>query len=210
MADFIEMKFFTESFLTTLPVIFFTVALVVSLLFSFLREKLFPDYSLFEKLRVLIVAVILFRISYPLMLSVAQYFIWSSQEFTKLLLPPHQPISYFLVYIIGRFWIDQAIAIAVSLSFYVVLMLLKKYQPRFLSKEEILLGFLMALLVGWPNIVIFVPMVFLSAIAMSVINMTMLRVKYTGLYFPFLFAGLFTFVFGSTILALLGLTVLQV
>lgn len=204
------MKFFTGSFLTTLPAIFFAVVLIVSLLFSFSRGKLLLNYSLLEKLRMLIVAVIFFRISYPLMLSVVQYSIWSNQEFTKLLLPPHQSISYFLVYIIGRFWIDQAIAIAISLSFYVVLMLLKKYQPRFLSKEEILLGFLMALLVGWPNIVIFVPVVFLSAIMMSIINIAVLRVNYTGLYFPFLFAGLITFVFGSTILALSGLTVLQV
>ncbi len=205
-----EMKIFTSLFFTWFPNVFFGSVFALSFIFIYLKKETFPKYPFFKKLRLLIVIVIFFRVSYSLALSIAQYYLWSQEEFSRLLLPPNQPMSYFIGYAFIHFWLEQLLAIAGALVFYIFLTLLRKYKESWISREEILLGFLMALLVGWPNLVIFIPLVFLSAVGLAIINMVALRVKHTGLYFSLMLAGLITFVFGSIIIKFSGLTVLQV
>lgn len=198
--------FFLGPFIAWAPVVFYGASFVLIAWIYFLKSGLFSrlGISLFIGL------VIFFRVAYAAVLSIAQYYVWSREGLTKLLLPPHQPISYFFGYAFVHFWMEQLLAIAGALVFYIILSLARKYKERWLSREEIALGFLIALLVGWPNVVIFIPLVFLLSALASAVHLIVLKNRYSTLSSSFILAGLFAFIWGNIIIELLHLTVLRV
>lgn len=204
------LNFFLGPFLTWLPIIFLLVVFLLSVLFYFTKNKILVNYSLSRRFFILAVVAVVFRLLYALTLSVAQYYIWHSQEFTKLLLPPHQSIKYSLFYSWGRFWMEHIIAFGAALSFYLFLKTLRSYQERFLDKNEIVFGTLMVLLVGWPNAVVFVPLVFIAAVLAALLSILVFKGKHIGLYPALIIAGIITLIFGNTIVDIFGLTVLRI
>ena len=155
----------------------------------------------------LIVVLVGFRIFYAAFLTVIQYYAWSKGTLTKFLL--NSP-RYFLFYAFGRFWLNALIAIAAAFAFYLFLKFLKKYRERFFEESETELGFLAALLVGWPNFVIFVALVFVSVVLLAVFRRLALRKMYTTLGWPFLLAALLTLIWGSWLIQILHLGVLRI
>jgi len=184
----------------------------------------------FLNFKVLIVVTVAFKVFNAVLLSAVQYYVWSNQEFTKLLinspLSSEVPLSdalrgvlgpildsklgYFLFYSWGRFWISALLTIGVAFAFYVFLKALKKYNDRFFYEGETELGLLMALIVGWPNFVVFVPLAFLSVVLVSIFRGIYLKEAYTTLGAPMLLAALVTMIFGSYLIGTLGLTVLRI
>ena len=83
--------------------------------------------------------------------SYLQYSVWSQNEVTKLFLPPHQPINYFLFYVGMKFFGPYLISLIFAfLFFFVAKYLNKKYQERFFYEEEFFIGALAIFLIGYP------------------------------------------------------------
>lgn len=203
-------NFFLGPFLEWLPKVFYGAIFVSAVLLYFFNNKIFNKHSLNSKFFVLVVSVIGFRGLYALMLSWAQYYIWSNQDFTKLLLPPHQSIKYFLFYSWGRFWIGALISIGVTVLFYLFLKLLRRYNSRFLEKEEIMLGFLVALIIGWPNLIIFIPLAFVLTVLYSLVTTVIFKESYTSLYISFILGGIITLIWGNQLVDIFSLTLLRI
>ncbi|MDD5547775.1 MAG: hypothetical protein PHN74_02690 [Candidatus Pacebacteria bacterium] len=70
--------------------------------------------------------------------SIMQYSVWkNSPASAKYLLPPYQEINYFIEYAFTRFWAPHLISLAMSLlAFFGVKYFNKKYEERFLEREE--------------------------------------------------------------------------
>lgn len=178
----------------------------------------------------LAVTTIALRFLYAAVLSVLQYYVWSQSEITKLLinspLSEEVPLSdflrgifgsifdsklgYFLFYSWGHFWINVLLSILVAFAFYGFLKALKKHNDRFFHEGETELGLLLALIVGWPNFVVFIPLVFLAVVLVSIFRGMYLKEMYTTLGVPMLLAALITMIFGSNLIIVLGLTVLKI
>ena len=147
------------------------------------------------------------RLIYPLLLSVMQYYIFASNTLSKALL--NSPLDstvlanlpffmkpfkrffeghlgYFLYYSWGRFILGAALALLCASVFYVLLKLLEKYNPRFFKEGEIKVGFIVALLVGWPWFVVLIPATFIATILISIIKRIFFKESYTTLGMPIL------------------------
>lgn len=217
--------------LTYLPIVFFWtifLAVVYRYFYNFRQSPI--NWTLDYKK--LITGLLGFRIFYALLLTINQYYIWSQNQFTQLLLnsPLGQAIpnsgifnkicqlsivncqksGYFIFYSYGRFWLNVFIAIGVAFVFYLFLKFLKKYQERFFEEGETELGFLAALIVGWPNFVVFLPLVFVSVVLISLFRRLVLKEVYTTLGWPFILAVLIMLVFGDQLIKILNLGVLKI
>jgi hypothetical protein len=170
-------------------------------------------------------SIAVFRVVYAIILTAGQYYIWSASMFSKVLLtlPLDQQVpipsffmdflsrnklGYFVLYSFGRFWLDVIITLAVAFGFYFILKLLHKYKDRFFVAGETELGLAAALIVGWPNFVIFLPLTFLFVVLLSTWNIFFSETKYTTLGTPLLLASLVAFVCGNYLVDILGLHVL--
>lgn len=156
----------------------------------------------------LIVAALSFLALLALIKTMNQYYIWSGNELSRLLLPPHWSIEYFIFYAFGHFWIGTLMVAAISFLFYLFLKFLEKRQSRFFIEGETALGFLAALIVGWPGFVIFLPLVFIFTALVAIYRRLVLRESYTTLGYPFLLAAGLVLVFGRAIIDALSLGVL--
>jgi len=155
----------------------------------------------------LIWSVIGFKFFYASIETFGQYYIWSDNKFTKLLL---DQIGYFIFYSWGRFWLEIVVSLVAALAFYLFLVFLKKYKERFFEEGEVELGFILALTVGWSNFIVFLPLVFLSVILVSIFRKIVFKETYTTLGAPLLLAALLVLLFGRYFIDILGLAALRV
>ncbi len=211
--------FLVGPLLSRLPTVFTATILALAAFFYFHGNS----RAVFK----LVTGTILFRVFYVVFLTTGQYYVWSNNEFTKTLLNSpvdknipatndipgfffDNQLGYFLFYSWGRFWLNLVIVLAVSFVFYLFLKFLKRYKERFFKPYETELGFLTALLVGWPNFVIFVPLVFLSVVVISLFRLVLLKELYTTLGVPFIVSAALTLVWGGQLVKILGLGILKV
>ena len=190
--------FFSDS------VILFAPKIILGFVFAFgFFRYLFhrqPNY----KLLVIILAAA--RVLYAAFLTAAQYYAWSRGALTEALLAPR----YFWFYAYGRFWLNAFISIGVAFAFYLFLKFLKKSQERFFEEGETELGFLAALLGGWPNFVIFTPLIFISVVLISIFRGIVLKEAYTTLGWPFLLAAFLALIWGSWLIQIFRLGALKI
>lgn len=135
-----------------------------------------------------------------------QYEAWLGSDMSKYLLPPYRSISYLLRYSWTHFMLNALISIGAALLFFVILRALQRYNSRWFNAGEVELGFLMALIVGWPGFLIFVPVAFLSVILISIIRGIFLKEPYTTLGLPFFIATVVAFGFAPKLIVFLKLT----
>lgn len=183
--------------------------------------KILPTY------RTLIRITIGIHITYALFLTAAQYYVWSLDPSRVFLFSPlgsttpipfvqqlpwlfDQPLGYFILYIGVRFWLPALLSIFIPLLFGYFLRLLEKYKERFFEEGDRELGLLAALIVGWPAVVVFVPLMFVSVVLVSIARMIILKELYTTLRWPFVVALFLTLIFGSMFLSMFGLDVLKI
>ena len=206
--------------------------LLFSLVVVFIAAlKRFYNSDLISKIsyRSLIWLVLGFKVLYASIETFSQYYVWSSNGFTKLFLDQNiidlniaqdffgkmtwifdNRFGYFLFYSWGRFWLEIAVSLAAALAFYLFLRFLKKHKERFFEEGETELGFLLALMVGWSNFIVFIPLVFLSMVLVSIFRMLAFKETHTTLGAPFLLAALIVLLFGNYFINILGLTMLRV
>ena len=210
-------EFIIGPFIIWLPKVFLGTAFV--LLFfvyaaeNFLERKGKARPRFFNKIyRLLPIVLTFFYVFYASIETIAQYYVWSHDSFSKLFLPPHQNLSYFLFYSFGRFWLNIILAITASFVFYFLLKFLRKYRERFFKEGETELGLISALISGWPGIVIFIPLVFVITVILSTIRLTVFKLKTTTLGLPFIFSVAVIFVWSllSDPISFFHLTVLKI
>jgi hypothetical protein len=143
----------------------------------------------------LIRGAIAFKIGYAVAATIAQYSIWSKGELTRIFLTSHSAGifnfkgGYFIFYTLNRFWAGMVLGVLMAWLFYKFLLFLKKYEDRFLGEGEAELGFLTALLVGWPDFVVYLPLFLVFTILISMVRNIFWKEKYTTLGLPMLLAA---------------------
>lgn len=175
-----------------LPRVFFGLVLVFAVwAYDRLRQGMKPKWI---GLRGLVIASITFKFVYAALLTVGQYFIWKNNSFTNLLISHSGGVTgYFATYSWGRFWVEAVGSVVLAMLFWFILKVLQKHNDRFFHPGETELGFIAALIVGWPNLLLFVPLVFLSVVLVSIYRLIFLRESYTTMSWPLLLAVIFTF-----------------
>lgn len=201
---------FIDSLLGWLPMAFslFVYGLVV--VFYLFKKSLDGKKTLANTLFIVTISVVVFRLFYTVIVSLVQYYVWKSGDFGKLLLPPYQTIGYFLGYSWRRFWLGFMLSLVTSLLFLLFLKLLGKYRANFFEQDEIGLLCLMSFLVGWPNIVIFIPLVFVISAIFSTFMALAFRKQVVRLRVPVFLSSLFLLIWGHGLVDILSLTVLRV
>ena len=153
-----------------------------------------------------------------------QYFVWKKNPLTEILLV--QPLSadvpvpafirniffdnprgYFFYYAWGHFFLNVFLSILSAIAFYYFLVFLRKYRARFFGEGEIVLGTLMAVVAGWPNVVLFVPLTLILTVVISIVRSIFWNKNYTTLGLPFLVAGFAVLAFGKFLIELFHLVV---
>jgi len=194
-------------------------------------NKRFGWFSYFSKinLKSLIWQILGFKIFYASVETFSQYYVWSSNNLTKLLLDKNaldfnllkqvsgklflfldNRFGYFIFYSWGRFWLEIIVSLVAALAFYCFLIFLKKYKARFFEEGEVELGFLLALMVGWSNFIVFLPLVFVGVVFVSIFRMIVFKEMYTTLGAPLLLAALVVLLSGNYLVSLFGLMPLRV
>ena len=149
----------------------------------------------------LVVLAVAWRLFYAGALTVLQYFVF---------LPPFRELEYFLLYSWTHFWFNFVLSVGTAFLFYLFLKLLKKRSERFFEEGETEIGFLCALIAGWPNFVVFLPLIFVFVILESVLKKIFLKESLTTLGFALILAAITAFIFGDKIVAVLGLRTLKI
>ena len=194
-------------------------------------NKRFNWFNFFLKItyKSLLWTVLFFKIIYAGIETFAQYYVWSGNAFTKLFLDKNvvdfnflrqysgklfwfldNRFGYFIFYTWGRFWFEIVVSLLAACIFYLFLRALKKYKERFFEEGEAELGFLLALLVGWSNFIVFLVSVFVSIILLSIFKTIFFRGQYTSFGTPFLLAALIVLLFGNYLVSVLGLMPLRI
>ncbi len=177
----------------------------------------------------LVRAAVYFRIAYAGLLTVTQYYVWANMgtvgevfldsPVTKAIPDPlvgtlssvfNHPLGYFLFYSYGRFWLNAILSLLIAWVFYKVLIALRKYNGRFFDDGETELGYLMALVVGWPVFVVFVPLVFVCVVLVSIARLLVIKEAYTTLGWPFICAAAICILWGARLIAILNLSALNI
>lgn len=139
-----------------------------------------------------------------------QYSVWFNDATSKNFLPPVTPIGYFLQYSFTHFWFGHLIGIVLALVFYLASRLLAKHRPWLFAEGETELGFVCALVAGWPGFVLFLPLIFIVAVPWTIFRQFILKQERTTLGASFLLAAGAVLVFGNYLLDWLGLGVLRI
>ncbi|MEK7465428.1 MAG: hypothetical protein AAB631_01470 [Patescibacteria group bacterium] len=206
-------NFFIGPFLEWVPSVVW-VAVIFYAAFRYVTErggeKPANNFFLRFSYRQLALAVIVFHLVYAFFSTVGQYWVWRASAFTQsflqfpldsVVISPladffagifKSKLGYFLFYSWGHFWAFAFLSIAMAWVFRVYLRWLEKRNSRFFYEGEVQLGFLCALVVGWPKIILFIPVLFLSVLTVSLYKIFSSKESYTTLGYPFLLGVVLT------------------
>jgi hypothetical protein len=163
----------------------------------------------------LIWGTIAVRIALVLAETTLQYIIWAKGEFSKVFIASPNPGilnfkgGYFIFYAWNRFWLTAVLGILTAWIFYKFLAFLKKRQERFFKEGEVELGFLAALLAGWPDFAVFIPLFLVFTVIIAVLRQIIFKEKYTTLGLPLLLAASAILALEPYFSSIFGLTALR-
>ena len=225
------MQFFIGPFLTWLPMVaFWAFAAGITLIHFFHnREDERDTRNIIRAYRKLLFAACAFRILYAILLTIGQYILWANNALSKIFLgsPLMAPKDiqlvpawlswlfngdkgYFIFYALSRFWLSALLSIGIAFIWFLFLKSLERHRERFFDTGEVALGLLAALVVGWPTVVVFVPLVFVFVVVMSMVRMLVWGHRYTTLGTPFVLAMLVALLIGPTLISTTWLSVLKI
>ena len=154
----------------------------------------------------LAIIAIAIRIVFAMVKTGLQYYAWTQSELSRFFLPPYRSISYLLQYSWTHFWLNALLSVGAALLFFGILRALQAHNPRYFDAGEVELGALIALVVGWPHVIVFVPVVFLLVVIISIIRGVVLHKPYTTLGLPFFLGAVIAFALTTYIIATFHLT----
>lgn len=164
-------------------------------------------------LKKIIIAFVAFKIVHSSILTGLQYITWKNNEFSKLFLPPYQPIDYFVKYSFMHFWLDMFLGITVAFLFYLILKILEGYFKKDHPETEFSngkIGLLGALMVGWPNFIVFIIISLFLAVILSAYRGIIYKKTDVSLFWPFVAAIVISIIFGSFLTNFFHLAVLHI
>lgn len=149
----------------------------------------------------------------PLLRSWLQYEAWSGNPQSKFLLPPHQPISYFLGYSMRHFFIWRWVAFGIAAVLYLLAdrFIVRPSRGFKLNRNENFLIAFGVALAGWPYLLVYLVVLLLLYAVMLAGFMAFSRSA--SVRFPIVLpatVALLIIPFGPAIIAALGLNVLRV
>jgi len=107
-----------------------------------------------------------------------QYSIWQTSELTNRLLPPYQPIGFFLSYGFSRFLIPLIFSVAAALIFlFLTKYLNRRFQERFFYPEESYLGAIAILIISHPLWAVYLILIILSVLIGTLAKKIILKLK---------------------------------
>lgn len=223
--------FFLGPFHVLLPKVFSWIILALAI-YSYSGDLTLEEgkgWRRVFRLRNLIIATIAFYGVYAALLTAGQYYLWTQNNLGKILL--ESPLAYndliptllerflslfgekrayFAFYAYSRFWLGALISIGMAFLFYGFLRSLKKYQERFFYEGETELGFLLALLVGWPKFILFLGILFVSVVLVSIIRLVVFKQVYSTLGEPFILSTIILLLWGDRLISLFRLGVFKI
>lgn len=140
-----------------IPFAIFLVSLIYLLITYFRRRE-----HLLRASVIVFVAVFLTVILKIIAASGAQYYLWRyGGGVGQYLLPPHQSIEYFLRYSWQHFILSPVIGIFASFALVLYFWILNKvFKRQYLDLEDTLILMSGAMIVGWPNMIVYIGIVF--------------------------------------------------
>jgi len=183
------------------------------------------EISLFKRIngKVLLVLLPLIHLGLATLASVVQYIVWSRNEFTRnfvmIPLPDVVPLGmfeflrpifegvhgYVILYCLGRFFLELFVLFCFTILIAGVALLWRKWKPGTFYKSDVIIVTLSSLLVGWPQIVLLVPSVLVTALLLEVARLLGLFEKQVRLSTLFLFSSVVLILFGKQILSYFNL-----
>lgn len=146
--------------------------------------------------------------------SAAQYWVWDQSGLTHVMnnLPLKKldltwfgnlPIftayqhGYFLFYIWNNFWRTTLLSIIAAFIIYFIFIALRKYKSTLFLEKEAEAGLLFALIIGWPQVIFFLPVIFIIAAIFSVFKAACKRGAACNLFWPFAFSTAVIIIFSG-------------
>jgi len=191
----------------------------------FVAAKSYPRWYNYTSLMFFTIA---FRLSFAAVKAAAQYYVWAANPFTRHMLRASlerslfapilgkffavfdNRLGYFLFYSWVHFFLGVLLSVVTAWLLYLFLKSLQRYRGRFFAQGEVMLCSLLALVVGWPGVVLLVPFGLISMVAVSAFRLVASKGTYTTIGVPFLIAAAVVFVWGEFLLDALHLSVLRV
>lgn len=124
------------------------------------REKL-------TKAATIVFIVVFLTVVFQIIASVGlQYYVWSQDGgIGEYLLPPHQPLSYFLGYSWQHFILSPVIGLAISFLIVLYFWILNRiFKKQYLDFEDMLILASGSMIVGWPGVVVYLSIAFVLTI----------------------------------------------
>jgi hypothetical protein len=154
-----------------------------------------------------------------LLKSIMQYFVWEQDGLTHILnnLPLKKlsiswfndlPIftgyghGYFLYYAWNHFLIQPILSIVAAFVVYFICVFFRKRKSNLFLNYEAELVLLFLLLIGWPQVVIFLPLTVLVGVFVSIFNYYYKHQAACFLFLPLVISAVLMFVFSSQLAAL--------
>jgi hypothetical protein len=218
-------KLFTSDLFWSLGDIFLGIVLLLAIGLYAYREY-FGAQKLARRYKLIAKVVIWARVFCAGFLTWTQYSVWSQSEMTRIFLtlpaddkslPMYGFLAplfkwsggYFTFYSFSRFWLPAIASIAMGYLFFLFLKSLRKYRERFFEDGEVELGWVLALIVGYPNFIIFLPLVFFLIIPISIVRMAVLKQHLTTIGYPMILSAILAIIWGSQIMDALGWNALR-
>jgi len=185
------------------------ISLVLYALILLIAGWFFYSKRLSVKLaQIFVLLVIVFLFLQAGFLTFLQYFSFKSTPPGMYLLPPYQPITYFLSYVWLHFWAGPVAAVGFSLvSGFAAWVLNYLRGERFFEKEEIFLLALAGLTSGWPNFLMYLGLAIILMILVNFGNLIIYQDSQyrlpSGLFI--IVAALIILIFGDYLAPYLGI-----
>lgn len=198
----IAFLFCDMSYLFLAPKILMAILLGLAVISYFSKYKI--------RIKYLIIGALAVFISYSGILTWLQYEAWEHNELAKYLLPPYQSVKYFISYAWLHFWLGAIFSIGLALIFFLILFLVKKTRKGFFRENDVELGFLLALIVGWPNFIFFLPLAFALTFLIALYSKIFKKQDYSSIALPFLIAAVIILIFGNNMVDYFDLGALRI
>lgn len=165
-----------------------------------------------KTLKFVIIVLLAYLLLNAILMVPLQWYAWKASPATRNLLGAYNPANagYFSFYVFKKFFVPVILAFGSAFVFGGVLFAVEKYsKARWICREEVLLGAIAALLVGWPSAVLLISFSFcLTAVASLV--MFIMRRKDRLPIAPFIYISLLTLlIWGNQFITIFGLNVIR-
>ncbi len=174
----------------------------------------------------IIIGGVLFWIIYPAILSAMQFFAWSQDPQTQILLTQplaketpipaifHQLLDreygYYAFFVYGRFWLHSILLLLFVGIIGFLCKAIVRYRANILTDDERMMMVVSALSLSWPSVVLFFPLVFIFLALHSVLQVFVLKGTHTRMLPALCLALIVSLAFGHWLMPWANLQVLVV